>query len=101
MQSESAVVSITLRPRSIASRWVIAGRNVAPGLVRGMAEEGRVAVRNVRRDVMRHLEELVRNGDVGDDEERAAEGRVQKLTDDHTGKIDDLLKHKEAEIMEV
>src|SRR6202140_3438989 len=45
-------------------------------VVRQMAEEGRVAVRNVRRDVMRHLEELVRNGDVGDDEERAAETRV-------------------------
>ena len=69
--------------------------------VRQMAEEGRVAVRNVRRDVMKHLEELVKNGDVGDDEERAAEGRVQKLTDDHTSKIDDLLKRKEAEIMEV
>jgi len=66
-----------------------------------MAEEGRVAVRNVRRDVMRHLEDLVKNGDVGDDEERAAEGRVQKLTDEHTAKIDDLLKRKEAEIMEV
>jgi ribosome recycling factor len=70
-------------------------------LVRQMAEEGRVAVRNVRRDVMRHLEELVRNGDVGDDDERAAEGRVQKLTDEHVHKIDDLLKRKEAEIMEV
>jgi ribosome recycling factor len=70
-------------------------------VVRSMAEEGRVAVRNVRRDVMRHLEDLVRNGDVGDDEERAAEGKVQKLTDDHTAKIDDLLKRKEAEIMEV
>src|SRR5881392_2611245 len=70
-------------------------------LVRHMAEEGRFAVRNVRRDVMRHLEELVKNGDVGDDEERAAEGRVQKLTDEHTSKIDDLLKRKEAEIMEV
>src|SRR6202008_1137330 len=41
--------------------------------VKHMAEEGRVAVRNVRRDVMKHLEELVRNGEVGDDEERAAE----------------------------
>ena len=51
--------------------------------------------------VMKHLEELVRNGDVGDDEERAAETRVQKLTDDHTSKIDELLKRKEAEIMEV
>src|SRR5436190_22826991 len=70
-------------------------------LVRHMAEEGRVAVRNVRRDVTRHLEELVRNGDVGDDDERAAEGRVQKLTDEHVHRIDDLLKRKEAEIMEV
>jgi ribosome recycling factor len=70
-------------------------------LVKQMAEEGRVAVRNVRRDAIRHLEELVRNGDVGDDEERAAESRVQKLTDEHTAKIDELLKRKEAEIMEV
>jgi ribosome recycling factor len=66
-----------------------------------MAEEGRVAVRNVRRDAIKHLEELVKNGDVGDDDERAAETRVQKLTDDHTARIDDLLKRKEAEIMEV
>jgi ribosome recycling factor len=70
-------------------------------LTRHMAEEGRVAVRNVRRDVMRHLEELVKNGEAGDDDERAAEGRVQKLTDEHVAKIDDLLKRKEAEIMEV
>jgi ribosome recycling factor len=70
-------------------------------LVRRYAEEGRVAVRNVRRDVMRHLEELVRNGDVGDDEERRAEAQVQKLTDEHVKRIDELLKHKEAEIMEV
>ena len=70
-------------------------------VVRKLAEEGRVAVRNVRRDVMHHLQELVRNGDVGDDEERRAEDRVQKLTDDHTKAIDELLKHKEAEIMEV
>jgi ribosome recycling factor len=70
-------------------------------LARSMSEEGRVAVRNVRRDVMRHLEELVRNGEVGDDEERRAEERVQKLTDDHVKRIDELLKHKEADIMEV
>ena len=70
-------------------------------LVRQMAEEGRVAVRNVRRDAIKHLEELVRNGDTGDDDERAAETRVQKLTDEHVAKIEDLLKHKEAEIMEV
>src|ERR687887_658238 len=70
-------------------------------VVRKLAEEGRVAVRNVRRDVMHHLQDLVKNGDVGDDEERRAEDRVQKLTDDHTKSIDELLKHKEAEIMEV
>ena len=70
-------------------------------VVRHMAEEGRVAVRNVRRDAIKHLEELVKNGSVGDDDERAAEGRVQKLTDEHVARIDDLLKRKEAEIMEV
>jgi ribosome recycling factor len=70
-------------------------------VVRQMAEEGRVAVRNVRRDAIRHLEELVKNGSVGDDEERAAESRAQKLTDEHVARIDDLLKRKEAEIMEV
>jgi ribosome recycling factor len=70
-------------------------------IVRQMAEEGRVSVRNVRRDAIRHLEELVKKGDVGDDDERAAEGRVQKLTDEHIAKIDELLKRKEAEIMEV
>jgi ribosome recycling factor len=50
---------------------------------------------------MHHLQDLVKNGDVGDDEERRAEDRVQKLTDEHTKSIDELLKHKEAEIMEV
>jgi ribosome recycling factor len=70
-------------------------------VVRHIAEDGRVAVRNVRRDLMHHLKELVREGEVGDDEERRAETQAQKLTDEHVAKIDDLLKHKEAEIMEV
>jgi ribosome recycling factor len=70
-------------------------------VVRRYAEDGKVAIRNVRRDVMRHLEELVKKGEVGDDEERRAENQVQKLTDVHTKTIDELLKHKEAEIMEV
>ena len=70
-------------------------------VVRQRAEDWRVAVRNVRRDVMKHLEELVRNGEVGDDEERRGENQVQKLTDEHTKSIDDIMKHKEAEIMEV
>jgi ribosome recycling factor len=70
-------------------------------IVRKLAEEGKVAVRNVRRDVMQHLQEQVKNHEIGDDDERRAEERVQKLTDEHTKSIDDLLKHKEAEIMEV
>ncbi|MBA2523045.1 MAG: ribosome recycling factor [Solirubrobacterales bacterium] len=70
-------------------------------LVKGMAEEGRVSVRNIRRDAMKNLEELVKKGDAGDDEERAAEGRVQKLTDEHVARIDELVKRKESEIMEV
>ncbi|HYY75671.1 MAG TPA: ribosome recycling factor [Gaiellaceae bacterium] len=70
-------------------------------VVKHLAEEGRVAVRNVRRDVMHDLKELVRDGDVGDDEERRAEDRAQKLTDEHVARIDDLLKKKEEEIMEV
>jgi ribosome recycling factor len=67
-------------------------------VVRKIAEEGRVAVRNVRRDTVQHLKDLK---EVGSDDERRAEERVQKLTDGHTKTIDDLLKHKEAEIMEV
>jgi ribosome recycling factor len=70
-------------------------------VVKHLAEEGRVAVRNVRRDVMHDLKELVRDGEVGDDEERRAEERAQKLTDEHVAKIDELLKKKEEEIMEV
>jgi ribosome recycling factor len=70
-------------------------------VTRNLAEEGKVAVRNVRRDVMHHLKEKVDNGEVGADEEHQAEQRVQKLTDEHVKTIDELLKHKEAEIMEV
>ena len=51
-----------------------------------------------RRDAVHHLKELK---DVGSDDERRAEENVQKLTDEHTKTIDDLLRHKEAEIMEV
>jgi ribosome recycling factor len=70
-------------------------------VVSHLAEEGRVAVRNVRRDAIQHLKELIKKGDVGQDDERRAEERVQKLTDQHVKEIDELLKRKEAEIMEV
>ncbi len=67
-------------------------------VARQIAEEGRVAVRNVRRDVIHHLKE---EQSVGADEEHRAEERVQKLTDEHIQRIDELLKRKEAEITEV
>jgi ribosome recycling factor len=70
-------------------------------VVRHLAEEGRVAVRNVRRDTMHHLKELVDKHEVGADEEHRGEERLQKLTDEHVKSIDDALKHKEAEILEV
>jgi ribosome recycling factor len=70
-------------------------------VVHGVAEEGRIAVRNVRRDVMQDLRELKREGDAGEDDERRAEAALQKHTDDAIAEIDALLKGKEEEILEV
>jgi ribosome recycling factor len=70
-------------------------------VLRGIAEDGRVAVRNVRRDIMHDLRELKKEGDVGGDDEHRAEESLQKLTDDRVHEIDNLLKHKEQEILEV
>jgi ribosome recycling factor len=66
-----------------------------------MAEEGKVAIRNVRRDIMSTLKDLKKDGDIGEDDERRGEGDLQKITDEFTTRIDEALKHKEAEIMEV
>ena len=70
-------------------------------VVRGIAEEGRVAIRNVRRDCMHHLRELRDDGEVGADDEHRAEVELQKLTDAKIAELDGLLKGKEAEILEV
>jgi ribosome recycling factor len=70
-------------------------------VVRNIAEQGRVAVRNVRRDVMHDLRELKSEGDVGSDEERRAETELQKLTDQRIGEIETSLAGKEEEILEV
>src|SRR3954454_17195093 len=70
-------------------------------MVRHIAEEGRVAIRNVRRDVMHDLRELKEDGDVGADEEHRAETELQKLTDAKIAELDALLKGKEDEILEV
>jgi ribosome recycling factor len=70
-------------------------------VVRNIAEEGRVSVRNVRRDVMHDLRELKESGETGSDEEHRAEADLQKLTDEKISELDQLLKSKEAEILEV
>jgi len=70
-------------------------------VVRHKAEEGRVSVRNIRRHAKQHLEKLDKDGEAGQDEVTAAEKRLDSLTKQHTEKIDDLLKHKEAELLEV
>jgi ribosome recycling factor len=70
-------------------------------VVRHLAEEGRVAIRNVRRDVMHDLRELKSEGEASSDDEHRAEVELQKLTDAKVGELDALLKNKEAEILEV
>ena len=70
-------------------------------VVHNVAEEGRVAVRNIRRDVMHDLRELKKEGEVGEDDERRAESELQRLTDEATSEIESLLKGKEEEILEV
>jgi ribosome recycling factor len=70
-------------------------------VVHGVAEQGRVAVRNIRRDVMHDLRELKKEGEAGSDEEHHGETELQKGTDAAIGEIDSLLKGKEEEILEV
>jgi ribosome recycling factor len=70
-------------------------------VVRSLAEEGRVAIRNVRRDTMQHLRELKSAGDASSDDEHRAEVELQKLTDGRVGDLDGVLKAKEEEILEV
>jgi ribosome recycling factor len=70
-------------------------------VVRGLAEEGRVAIRNIRRDVMHDLRELRDAGEAGSDDEHRAEETLQKLTDQKVTELEAILKGKEEEILEV
>ncbi|MGB9185525.1 MAG: ribosome recycling factor [Solirubrobacteraceae bacterium] len=70
-------------------------------VVRHIAEEGRVAIRNVRRDVMHDLRELKEAGEAGSDDEHRAEVDLQKVTDARVAELDEVLKAKEEEILEV
>ena len=70
-------------------------------VVRGLTEEGKVALRNIRRDVMHDLKELKDAGEAGADDEHRAEDALQKLTNEKVAELDAALKAKEAEITEV
>ena len=70
-------------------------------VARTKAEDGRVAVRNLRRTAKQHLERLEKDGEVGKDDVTGAEKRLDGLTKRHTDAIDEMLKHKEAELIEV
>ena len=65
------------------------------------AEQQRIAVRNIRRDAMDHLKKLEKDHVISEDEHKKQGAEVQKATDDHIKKVDDLLRHKEEEIMQV
>lgn len=70
-------------------------------MARTYAEEGRVAIRNVRRDEMRDLSELKKMGEISEDDERRAEAELQQLTNDYVKRVDAALSDKEAELLEV
>jgi ribosome recycling factor len=70
-------------------------------LTKKMAEEGRVAIRNIRRDINEEIKKMEKSGDLSEDDSRRAQEKVQATTDKYIGEIDKLLAAKEQEIMEV
>ena len=70
-------------------------------VARHKAEEGRVAIRNVRRKAKEQLDRLVKDGEAGEDEGRRAEKELDDVTHRYVSAVDELLKHKEAELLEV
>ena len=70
-------------------------------VARAKAEDGRVSVRNIRRHAKQSLEKMEKDGEVGQDDVTGAEKRLDGQTKKHTDAIDEMLKHKEAELLEV
>lgn len=70
-------------------------------VVRAEAEQGRVAVRNIRRDANSDVKELLKEKEITEDDDRKAQDDIQKITDEAIKRIDELLSAKEAELMEV
>ena len=70
-------------------------------IARHKAEEGRVAIRNIRRNTKDSLDTLIKSGEAGEDEVRRSERELDELTHTYVGQVDELLKNKEAELLEV
>jgi ribosome recycling factor len=70
-------------------------------VVRNEAEGGRIAIRNIRRDALHDVKELLKEKMIGEDDERRAEGDIQTITDKHVAQIDQVLADKESELMEI
>ena len=70
-------------------------------MVKNMGEDGRIAIRNVRRDVIADIKDLKKDGEVSEDDERRGEEEVQKITDSYIEKVNEMVHHKEQEILEI
>ncbi|NCF09168.1 MAG: ribosome recycling factor [Gammaproteobacteria bacterium] len=70
-------------------------------VVRHEAETGRVAIRNIRRDALHTLKELLKEKEISEDEERRAETEIQKLTDQHVARVDEMLGEKEQDLLAI
>lgn len=93
-QSDGTVIRIPVPPLSDERRQELVK------LVRKLAEEARIAVRNIRRDLMETVRNWEKEGNLSEDDRRRAEEQIQKLTDRYIEKINDLLERKEKEILE-
>lgn len=93
--SAGAVIRIPLPPLTEERRKDLVK------IVRAEAEQGRVAVRNIRRDANGDIKELLKEKEITEDEERQAEDEIQKLTDKYVKQIDEALKAKEEDLMEI
>ena len=70
-------------------------------LIKTEAEQAKVAVRNIRRDAISRMKELKKSKEISEDDERRSDGVIQKITDDHVKKIDNMVVTKEQELLEV
>ncbi|MFY9270979.1 MAG: ribosome recycling factor [Candidatus Manganitrophaceae bacterium] len=93
--NDGKIIRITLPPLTEERRKELVK------LVKKIGEESKIAVRNIRRDTNEELKAIQKKGDLSEDGLRKAQEEVQKVTDQHIAKIDDILKKKEAEVLEV